>query len=49
MNPGLGVVKVVLAVPLTSGVAVASGIVGTCEAVADERDGVAAGAPEACG
>jgi hypothetical protein len=45
MNPGLGVVTVAFAVALARGVAVASGIVGIGEAVAEEGDGVAV----ACG
>jgi hypothetical protein len=49
MNPGLGVVTVAFALALGSGVAVASGIVGVGEAVAEERDGVAAGVVVACG
>jgi hypothetical protein len=48
MNPGLGVVTVVFAVALGSGVAVASGIVGSFEAAADERDGMAAGVGGGC-
>jgi hypothetical protein len=49
MNPGLGVVAVAFAEALARGVAVASGIVGVGEAVAEGRDGVAAGVAVACG